>query len=85
MSTILSEDRFTVFRIMLWFAGAGSEGKSLRHYCLDINIRLPSSAAGGSKSRDRHFAAVWVSMLTTWTRRLTPSLGSAAFFSLVLP
>ena len=52
------------------FAAAVSEGKSLRARFRTSNIRLPLSAAGGSESVDRHFAAVLVSMLTTWTRRL---------------
>src|SRR5260370_4009771 len=46
-------------------------------------IRLPS---GSRVERcTRHFDAVLVSMLTTWTRRLIGSIGAFGSFGLVLP
>jgi hypothetical protein len=64
-----------------------SEGKGLRSGLNSPDIKHPPATFRGRRMElaDRHFAAVLVSRLTTWTRRLTPSLGSAAFFSLVLP
>ena len=45
----------------------------------------PAAGRQAGKRCDRHFDAVLVSMLTTWTRRLIGSIGAFGSFGLVLP
>ena len=51
----------------------------------EVQAKSPPAAWRQADRPNHHFEAVLVSMLTTWTRRLTGSIGAFGSFGLVLP